>query len=925
MVASNRCIILVQRNHTNEIRQPCFRSPASSSTKPKLKAAAARYRSLQTTQDSKASNPTYPTYSTPLESSSCCGAGVAPSGCEDFLNNLHYSPAPHGQFAQSRSYATEVSALALPRPSASGPPGGLPTCPAQAMPLTQAQAIPAMTRAAAPNPAPDPEPTPVPDPSPPKDPESAQVSEPAPNAEKVQVSDPTRNPETPVPVPTEDPVPASAPAKGIARKSSISRGAGAVSLFTEYHNLISSAAEIQVEMVDEGVGGTYFVKTKSRKPNSKNRKLAVFKPGDEEPGALNNPKGYGEDDDNEKGGIKPGDGWVREVIAYQLDHYHFANVPETIEVKMPNRLFQRKDEQKGCKHGSLQKFVQSSDGYACKASCDMGPGSFPTDDVHRMGQLDIRLLNCDRHGGNALVQKDARGGLHLVAIDHSYILPKHAADLDFEWLFWPQSKEPFSSETLAYVAALDPAEDAKVMRKYGIEEECIELMQAATMTLKVGCAQGLSLRTIGRFMRRERMYELSEFENVVNEARQSLEEGGEIEFSRLHTLLTDKLGVLCESPVKAIRDRPVTLKEQVLASGVKAEKLPSSGSYLIKRVDGDSLAVFKSSEARRELNLCSGKDLVSREVAAYRLDDDSYAGVPEAIEMRMPNKLFSAPVAENSPPFTHGSLHRFIRGPVQPVCDVPVESFNVGDVHRIGILDVRLCNADRRCDTLVLTQKPGGNGKLRPTGHAGILPSEIGELRFPWCHWPQAKVPFSDDEVEYVEDLDPDLDAQVLQDLGIASHCIEFQTVATHVLKKAVKLGFTLHQIGLLFERTTLAQPSNIERLISKVRTSLDQGGEVDFDLLKSSLTDWLTDFLSLEDDNPAYSPGRFCSCNSTLGTALGRDPESDSNLDNFSFADKSDNSSFSFDHNDKGDSSNNFFFESEDAFLPSDDERREA
>ena len=166
-----------------------------------------------------------------------------------------------------------------------------------------------------------------------------------------------------------------------------SRNASASTMQAEYHRIINSEAEIQVDLVDEGVGGTYFFKTTTkqafRASGSAWRRLAIFKPGDEEPCAYNNPKGYSDEEDGEKGGIKPGEGWKREVLAHQLDHYNFANVPETIEVKLPNRLFERKDEQKGCKHGSLQKFVQSSDGCACKASCDLAPGPFPTDEVHR--------------------------------------------------------------------------------------------------------------------------------------------------------------------------------------------------------------------------------------------------------------------------------------------------------------------------------------------------------------------------------------------------------------------------------------------------------------------------------------------------------------------------------------------------------------
>jgi hypothetical protein len=673
-----------------------------------------------------------------------------------------------------------------------------------------------------------------------------------------------------------------------------------------YNDIIDKNVPIVVELVDEGVGGTYFFKTRTAKGVSR---VAVFKPGDEEPCAPNNPKGYSDEDDGEKGGIKPGEGWKREVLAFSLDHYHFANVPETLEVKLPNRLFDKPDEEKGCKQGSLQRFVLNSDGGYCKASCDMGPSAFPTEDVHRIGQLDIRLLNCDRHGGNALVQKNARGEVRLVPIDHSYILPKHAADLDFEWLFWPQSKEPFSAETKAYIAALDPVKDAKISEEFGVEPECIELMHAATLTLQIGCEKGLSLRTIGRFMRRERMYENSEFENAVGAARRPLGpggEGGDIELTRLKGLLQERLGSLCESPLKKpVQSRPVTLKEQVLAPGVKLEAIPGVGSsYLVKAVDDTCIAVFRPAD-RKGLDF-SGKNLVSREVAAFRLDELSWAGVPETTEMRIPNELFSVAARRgNEPgavlPFKHGSLQQFIHRPLRTLCGIPPRVLSVSDVHRIGILDIRLCNADRHCRSMLLSQNNDGSSHMYPTGHSSILPSTLADLTSCcWYTWPQAREPFSEEEMQYVQQLDRELDAQVLQDLGIGQECIELQQVSMLVLKEAMAQGFTLQQIAYAFGRTTLAQPSCVEQLVTEVRAPLDTGGQVDFDLLQQVISARLEVFLETvkaddclggaEDDEDANC---CCCCRDDAeseGTQSG-----DSDRTGFSFADEEDSALLAF------------------------------
>jgi hypothetical protein len=690
-------------------------------------------------------------------------------------------------------------------------------------------------------------------------------------------------------------------------------GAGVGSLQDDWAKVLSGQWDCEVTLIDEGVGGSYWVKARGK--GRSDGVLGIFKPGDEEPGAVNNPKGF-EVNDNEKGDIRPGEGWVREIMAHQLDHFHFAGVPETIRVRLPNAMFEKEDRKRGCKVGSLQRFVQSSDGSSCRAACDMGPGAFPTDDVHRIGILDIRLLNSDRHGGNLLVRRDARGAPHLVPIDHAYVLPRHCADLDFEWLFWPQSKEPFGAEALAYIAALNPDADAVVLARAGVPDECADLLRAATAALQIAGARGLSLRTIGRFLRRERMYELSDFERAVLEARRPLEQGGGIEFDRLQILLEDELGARCESPLlKPVRAQAVTLKEEVLVGGVTAEPPhpEADGTYLIKTSAGVSIATFWVPAARRgrvvfrDRDPIGRKDLISRELAAYRLDHDGWAGVPETIELRLSNDLFPAPAPRTAAGlFRHGVVQRFIPGASQPLCEVPTEALPVAAVHRIGILDLRLCNGDRHCRSLICVQNDHEEVQLVPTVHAGCLPASLEDVRFPWTRWPQANVPFSPAEVLYVQRLEPDLDARTLRDLEISPECVELHEVATHTLQAAVARGFTLRQIGLLFERPALAQPSQMERLVAEVRTSLDDGGHVDLDLLRRILPARLEAFLSeappeapagsLDPDGGLAASCCVCPSAGALSTLRDTDGEdsADTETSSYSFA-SSDDLSFAW------------------------------
>ena len=82
---------------------------------------------------------------------------------------------------------------------------------------------------------------------------------------------------------------------------------------------------------------------------------------------------------------------------------------------------------------------------------EMGASCFAVEAVHRIGILDLRLLNTDRHAGNILVRRQrpapahagARAklesaGVELVPIDHGFCLPEALEAPYLEWLHWPQ-------------------------------------------------------------------------------------------------------------------------------------------------------------------------------------------------------------------------------------------------------------------------------------------------------------------------------------------------------------------------------------------------------------------------------------------------------------------------------------------------------
>lgn len=298
------------------------------------------------------------------------------------------------------------------------------------------------------------------------------------------------------------------------------------------------------KLADEGDGGTYYLFDLS------GRTLGVFKPTDEDPQGANNPKKKKDKRDVMhadkvtsllRTSIPPGTTAIREVAAYCIDR-GFAGVPPTVLTRVigwqfcpsqsisntdnqyippiggtvkPDRrdvsMLSKHDDQQATSQkttiGSLQTYVV----HEC-SSWDLAPHMYSVEDVHRIGILDIRLFNTDRHGGNILVSKKRQrkqqtpqslhrsaGGaadeacFSLVPIDHGFTFPTSLCEANFEWLFWPQTRKPFSEQTLEYIELIDVKKDAALLKDLGLEPIAIVVNRIATMFLKIGARHGLTL------------------------------------------------------------------------------------------------------------------------------------------------------------------------------------------------------------------------------------------------------------------------------------------------------------------------------------------------------------------------------------------------------------------------------------------------
>ncbi|KAL7588978.1 hypothetical protein Lser_V15G38763 [Lactuca serriola] len=293
---------------------------------------------------------------------------------------------------------------------------------------------------------------------------------------------------------------------------------------------IALASGVKPKPVSSGLGGAYYLQ--SRKGNT----IAVVKPADEEPLAFNNPKGFAGrmlGQPGMKRSIRVGETGLRELAAYLLDHDGFAGVPPSALVKICHVTFNINNSTSTStssppfKITSIQRYVEHE-----TDAGDLGPSGFSISSVHRIGILDIRLLNLDRHAGNMLVKNFhgsyAAGVAELIPIDHGFCLPESLDDPYFEWLHWPQSSMPFSETEAEYISNLDPFKDAELLRtELPLIRECsVRVFILCTIFLKRATCAGLSLADIGQMMTREFIggeENWSILENICMNAKAKLE------------------------------------------------------------------------------------------------------------------------------------------------------------------------------------------------------------------------------------------------------------------------------------------------------------------------------------------------------------------------------------------------------------------
>jgi len=232
----------------------------------------------------------------------------------------------------------------------------------------------------------------------------------------------------------------------------------------------------------------------------------------------------------------------------------------------------------------------------------------------------------------------------------------------------------------------------------------------------------------------------------------------------------------------------------------------TSGTYLLRGPDKQPAAVFKpiDEEAFAPNNprdyvgpfgsqsfragVLSGEACI-REVCAYLLDHQGFSGVPpttmvEAIHdsfkhfkfknvkiitdcndyVDMITSIIAPPNMEESKQqeksfMKIGSLQQFMKsdGAIE---DYSSDLFEIDEIHKIAILDLRLMNLDRNEGNILVRSHERPDGTLErtlvPIDHGLSIPDTLAVCSYDlvWLSYSQAEKPFSKKSLKYIKNLD---------------------------------------------------------------------------------------------------------------------------------------------------------------------------
>jgi len=256
-----------------------------------------------------------------------------------------------------------------------------------------------------------------------------------------------------------------------------------------------------------------------------------------------------------------------------------------------------------------------------------------------------------------------------------------------------------------------------------------------------------------------------------------------------------------------------------------------NGTYFLKDTNGDSVAVFKPEDeeansknspkqfqAAGEVKLPNGiitGEAATKEVAAHLLDHEGFYGVPATALVCITHPSFYCAGAGDmsSPKQKIGSFQEYVANDGAS-WDFGPSKFPTHEVHKIGILDLQILSLDRHGGNILIREEDNGTCSLIPIDNGFCLPDSLsGDIWFEWMNWSQSKESFDTATLSYIERLNPDADAAMLQkELNIRPECLKTMKITTTLLKNGAASGLNLFEIGSMV-CTQGGRPSDLQRL----------------------------------------------------------------------------------------------------------------
>ncbi|OQR99323.1 phosphatidylinositol kinase (PIK-E3) [Thraustotheca clavata] len=270
----------------------------------------------------------------------------------------------------------------------------------------------------------------------------------------------------------------------------------------------------------------------------------------------------------------------------------------------------------------------------------------------------------------------------------------------------------------------------------------------------------------------------------------------------------------------------------------------TGGSYFLRSKSHHLIAVFKPSDEEPYASNTPKPsktlgpmrpgvpigEMAIREVMAYYLDQEHFAGIPLTV-------LATA---------MHANFHskNIKLGSCQVYCphdcsadDLGPSQFDINHVHAIALLDLRSVNQDRHGGN-ILVQRSKGN-RLIPIDHGCILPEfdAMSETQFTWLSWPQAREPLTPSTIAYVNRLNSSHQLQAMKqtypEVAFPAKAIVTLHLGTIFVQTCVAFGLTIYDMGILMVRENHLIQSRFERLVEKALVGKDPLTKLN-DFLKS-------------------------------------------------------------------------------------------